>query len=137
MNNWSVIGRVGKDAVVAKTNAGTSVANFSVAIDIGWGEKKTTMWAKCKLFGERADKLAPYIKKGDRIGVQGEISLEEWTDRDNNKRTDLAVNVKDVTLCGEKPADGSAKPASERPAAAPAGASAPHQANIDESEIPF
>lgn len=101
MNQFNGIGRIGQNAELRTTPNGTQVAQFSVAIDSGWGENKVTTWLRCILWGSRAEKLAPMIVKGDRIGVTGEISLREWEGKDG-KRQSLELKVSDVTLLGEK-----------------------------------
>ena len=135
MNSWAFIGRLGKDAEVSATTGGTSVVNFSVAVDTGWGENKKTMWVRCKFFGDRAKKVAEYIKKGDRIGVEGSCELETW-DRDGKAGSAICCNVQNVTLLSAKaeggtaPASGGAGAASQRPAPQQAAA-------FDEDLIPF
>jgi len=51
--------------------------------------------------GERYQKLADYIKKGDRLGVKGEIGT-----REHEGKVYVTLDVSDVTLLGEKKADG-------------------------------
>ena len=73
MNIWTVIGRVGKDAVLR--NAGdSSVLGWSLAVDAGYGERKVTTWVDCSLWGKRAESLADKIKKGGS-GVWGAIPM--------------------------------------------------------------
>jgi single-strand DNA-binding protein len=99
MNQFTCIGRVGKDAVLRHSANGDAVAGFSVAVDAGFGGKKTSNWFDCSFWGKRAEVLAPMIKKGDRIGVSGELST-----RQHDGKTYLTLRVSDVTLLGVKPA---------------------------------
>jgi single-strand DNA-binding protein len=122
MNVFSAIGRIGKDAVVRVTTSGTSVTGWSVAVDSGFGDKKQTLWFDCALWGERGTKIATYIKKGDRIGVTGEIGT-----REHEGKTYHTLNVQNVTLLGAKGGE------SAKPAAANSGASAADPSD----EIPF
>lgn len=98
MNNLSAVGRVGRDAEVRHTAASDSVAGFSVAIDSGFGAKKKTLWLDCSLWGKRAESVAQHIKKGDRIGVNGELGT-----REHDGKTYLTLRVSEVTLLGQKP----------------------------------
>lgn len=98
MNNLSIVGRVGRDAQVRHTQAGDSVAGFSVAVDSGFGDKKQTLWLDCSVWGKRADAIAKHIKKGDRIAVVGELGT-----RDHEGKTYLTLRASDVTLLGVKP----------------------------------
>lgn len=99
MNLFSCIGRVGKDAVVRHAAGGDAVASFSVAVDSGFGDKKKSFWLDCSFWGKRAETVGPMIKKGDRIGLTGEMAT-----RDHEGKTYLTLRVGDVTLLGVKPA---------------------------------
>lgn len=102
MNVFTGIGRLGRDAEVRHTSAGNPVTTFAVAIDEGFGERKTTTWIDCAMFGERGEKIASYIRKGDRIGVTGSIRLDTYTTRDGVEKSKVALRVQDVTLLGGK-----------------------------------
>lgn len=97
MNSCNFIGRIGRDAQTRFTANGKSVAGWSLAVDTGFGQNKTTTWVDCSLWGDRAEKLAEYIRKGDRIGVTGEIGT-----REHDGKTYVTLNVRDVTLLGDK-----------------------------------
>ena len=104
MNHASFIGRIGRDAECRYTNNGKAVAGWSLAVDVGYGDNKSTLWLDCALWGDRAEKLAEYIRKGDRIGVHGEIGT-----REHDGKTYVTLRVADVTLLGEK-RDGEKQP---------------------------
>jgi len=91
------IGRVGKDAETRFTSGGKPVTGFSVAFDSGYGDAKQTLWFDCNAWGERYEKLAEYIKKGDNIGVAGEIG-----EREHNGKIYKTLRVSDVKLLGAK-----------------------------------
>lgn len=143
MNTLSIIGNLGGDCEVRYTQAGKAVGTFSVAITSGWGERKKTTWVRCTLFGDRAEKLAPYIHKGDRIGVCGELELQEWEKKDGTKGSTVCCIVRDVTLLGDKnasrtePASGAG---SSQPSANPeagAGNPATNAGGDFDDDIPF
>lgn len=102
MNIFTGIGRLGQDAEVRHTSAGKPVTTFAVAIEDGFGERKTTTWMDCSMFGERGEKIAGYIRKGDRIGVTGSIRLDTYTTRDGVEKSKVALRVADITLLGGK-----------------------------------
>lgn len=128
MNLCTFIGRIGKDAVTRHTPSGKQVTGWSIAVDSGFGDSKQTIWVDCSMWGERGGKVCEYIRKGDRIGVFGEIGTKE-----HNGKTYITLNVREVSLLGGK--DGAkpqAKPVKDCPQ--------PDQGNagdIDEDEIPF
>ena len=129
MNAWNVIGRVGKDAV--SRNGGSSVvAGWSLAVDSGFGDKKQTIWIDCSMWGQRAEKLAPMILKGDRLGVQGELGT-----REHEGKTYITLKVSEVTLLGDKRPAQSSGNASAKGSAQQAPVAA--QDDFENDEIPF
>ena len=96
MNVFNGIGRIGRDAVVRQAG-GKSVTGWAIAIDSGYGERKQTIWMDCSLWGDRGERLAEYIRKGDRLGVTGELGT-----REHEGKTYVTLNVRDVTLLTPK-----------------------------------
>ena len=92
-------GRLGKDAEVRTTQGGTKVVSFSLADDIGWGDRKKTNWLKCAMFGERGVKVAPYLTKGSIVQISGEPEVEAW-EKDGKAHGCIKVAVNDVKLFG-------------------------------------
>jgi len=102
MNNINVTGNIGRDAETRITPAGKSVTSFSVAVKSGWGKNESTTWMNCSIWGDRGVKLAEYLTKGALVGVSGEFSAREWTNKEGETKTSCEVNVNDVTLLGGK-----------------------------------
>jgi single-strand DNA-binding protein len=123
MNSWSFTGNLGKAAEQRFTGAGDSIVSFSVATKAGFGDKATTTWARCSIFGKRGESVLPYLQKGQLVGIIGEMSAREWDNKEGVKQTSIEVRVNDLTLLGKKE-DGSAQQASEYP---PAQQSAPQR----------
>jgi single-strand DNA-binding protein len=132
MNSWNFTGNLGGDAELRFTKAGTEVLQFTVATTAGYGERKATSWARCTLFGKRADSLAPYLVKGQQVAITGEVKLHEWTNKAGETKQSLEVNVQDVTLIGGKPAAG--EPAARAKPAEPVRQEA---ADFADDDIPF
>lgn len=99
MSTIIVCGRLGKDAELRTTTSGTKIASFSVADDIGYGEKKRTQWIKCSLFGERAEKVVSYLTKGLMVEVIGVPQAEAWI-KDDKAHGTIAITVSDVRFHG-------------------------------------
>jgi single-strand DNA-binding protein len=90
-------GNVGSDMEVRHTANGKAIGQFNVAVNQGWGENKKTSWVTCKMFNDRAEKLAPFVKKGMQLTVTGELSVDEW-EKDGVKNKKVCCIVKDVQL---------------------------------------
>ena len=102
MNTWQFTGNVGKDAESRFLPNGDPVVSFSVGVKSGYGEKATTTWARCAMFGKRAESVSQYLTKGQLVGISGEVTLREWNDKEGQKRNSLEVRVNDLTLLGKK-----------------------------------
>jgi|SRR5690625_868358 len=106
MNSWNFTGNLGQDAETRFTRSGDAVVSFSVAVKSGYGDKEKITWARCSMFGKRGEAVAPYLNKGQLVGINGEVTLNDWTDRDGMKRTSLEVRVNDLTLLGKRDGSG-------------------------------
>lgn len=132
MNVWNFVGNLGKDAEIRYLQSGDPVVSFSVGVKSGYGDKATTTWARCSMFGKRGESVAPYLVKGQQVAISGEASLREYTDKQGQSRASLEVRVNDLTLVGKKPeGQQAAQPRQQAPA--------PQQAagDWDDSDIPF
>ena len=127
MNILTVTGNLGKDAQARNVN-GTAVANFSVAVRSGYGDKEQTIWVDCALWGKQAEsKLMDYLVKGQQVAVSGEMGT-----REHEGKTYITMRVNAIDLIGKK---GDA-PTSVAPAPAKA-APAPAASADDGDGIPF
>ena len=132
MNVFNAIGRIGRDAVTRHTQGGKAVTGWSLAVDRGWGDNKQTTWMDCTIWGERGEKLAEHIRKGDRLGVTGELGT-----REHDGKTYVTLDVRDVTLLGGKPDTGNGTPRQSAPRATERPATAPPADDFDDENIPF
>ena len=104
------IGHLGKDATVNAVN-GRNVINFSVAHterykDAQGTQVDKTTWVDCAYWTERTA-IAPYLKKGTQVYVEGVPDLRTWTTQDGRNGATLILRVQSVQLIGGKNADGS------------------------------
>ena len=102
MNSWNFTGNLGRDCDTRHTAAGDAVVSFSIGVKAGFGDKATTTWANCAMFGKRGEAVAQYLKKGTLVGIVGEVNLREYQDKEGQKRYSLDVRVNDLTLLGGK-----------------------------------
>ena len=131
MNLLTAIGNISKDAELRHTAKGDAIASFSFALNSGYGDKQITTWLNCSVWGVRAEKLAPMLLKGTKIGISGELTNRPYTAKDGAEKHSLDVRVNDVTLLGSK-ADASARLTQQSQPAAQAG-------SVDDlpDDIPF
>jgi single-strand DNA-binding protein len=91
----TIAGNIGKDAELRSTQGGDQVAGFSVAVETREGREKTSIWFDVSIWGKRAQALAPYLTKGARVCVSGDLGTREY-----NGKTYLTVKADQVTLLG-------------------------------------
>ena len=113
VNLLFLIGNVGNDPEVRSTTGGVLIAKFSVATSWKYKGEERTDWHRCVAFGKLAEIVEQYVKKGDRVHVQGRVEYNTTKDADGNTKyfTDCIAN--EVVLLG---------PAGQREPAASAGA---------------
>lgn len=101
LNKAMIIGRLGDDPELRKTNSGKSVCNMSVATNRTWkddnGQKQEdTEWHRIVVFGRQADNCEQYLSKGRQVYIEGRIQTREWTDNDGNKRHSTEIVAQSV-----------------------------------------
>ena len=91
MNNVNLIGRLTSDIEVRHTNNGKAVCSFCIAVK---GLQDTSYFIDCVAWEARAENIAKYFKKGERIGIAGMLTTRNWADSDgkNRKNTEVLVN---------------------------------------------
>lgn len=115
MNKIVIIGRLTRDPELKSTNAGTSVCNFSVAVDRTYRDKegnRPTDFFDIFVFGATAEFVAKYFKKGSSIAVSGAMESRKFVDKDGNNRIAWSLHADEVNFCGSKSENngGSQKP---------------------------
>ena len=125
MNKVFLMGHLGRDPEARFTaKRGTPVANLSLATTKRWtdgeGEKQErTEWHRVVVFGQGAEFVREYGRKGSLVQVEGSLQTRSWEDKDGVKRytTEIvARQVQVLTKLQETPAG--EPPADEAPAAA-------------------
>lgn len=73
-----------------------ALTTFTLGVQTGYGEKKSTLWVRCNLWNR--SKLTQYLFKGSRVTVSGELSMREYTTQDGQPRQSLELRVADLDL---------------------------------------
>ncbi|AWJ91463.1 single-stranded DNA-binding protein (plasmid) [Azospirillum baldaniorum] len=106
MNVWTFTGRLGADGELRSTQSGEKVLGFRVANDVGFGDRKTTQWVDCSIWGRRAEALAPHLTKGKAVVISGEVTLREFEKRDGTRGAGLSVRVNEIDFTGGREGEG-------------------------------
>lgn len=101
VNKVIIVGNLGRDPEIRRTQDGKPIANLTVATSENWrdkssGERKEkTEWHRVVIFNEGLCKVAEqYLKKGAKVYVEGSLQTRKWTDKDSVERysTEVVLN---------------------------------------------
>ena len=108
LNFFALSGRVTRDAEFKVTPNQIKVLSFSVATNRnkkdGENWVSSPSYFNVSVFGNRAESLHNYIKKGTPVILQGHLEVRTW-EKQGEKRTNIELKIEDVTLTGSKPKD--------------------------------
>ena len=89
-----IAGHLGADPETRFTPSGQKVTNLRVATNIRRGGKEKTVWWRVTLWGDRFDRMLPYLKKGSAIFVMGTMNAPElYPDREGNTQVSLEITA--------------------------------------------
>lgn len=109
--NIIVTGHLGKDPETRDVGQ-TSVTGFSLAVNTGFGEKKTTTWYNVSIFGKGGERAAQYLSKGDAVTVSGEFMLRPYTDKTGAERMSADIRADRWAFAGSKDQSTNGQPSS-------------------------
>lgn len=135
MNNIILLGRTTSAIELKQTQAGKSVASFSLAVKRPY-TKDTTDFHTIIAWDKQAELLSKYVKKGDQICIRGYLTNRSWTDNNGNKRYATEVIVDEISFVGNKDStEAKAEPSTYMPEAYK---TQPNFEDVTESEgLPF
>lgn len=103
MNKIIVTGALGRDAELKSLPSGKNVLEFSLAVNSGYGDNKKTYWWKCKMFGDRAAKLAEHFVKGTKLMIEGAPELRKYEAKHHEgKEISPEIFVTDFEFIGSR-----------------------------------
>jgi single-strand DNA-binding protein len=113
VNKVILIGNLGADPEVKDLDGGKKVASFNVATTERYtdrnGEKQEqTEWHRLELWDGLAGLAQQYLKKGDKIYVEGKLKTDSWQDADGNNRYTTKVRVMSMQFLTPRGGDQSA-----------------------------
>ena len=148
LNKVFIMGRLTRDPELRRTQNGTPVTSFSLAVDRDFksqGGEKETDFIDVVAWRSTAEFVAKYFTKGRMAIVEGRLQIRDWTDKDGGKRRSAEVVAENVYFGDSKrdsAGDYSAAPAYGAPAhhasAAPMGGQSDFaEIGEEDGELPF
>ena len=98
LNKCFLLGRMTKDPEIRRTNGGTAVTSFTLAVDQDFktnGEKETD-FIEVVAWRNTAEFVSKYFSKGRMAIVEGRLQIRDWTDKNGNKRRTAVVVAENV-----------------------------------------
>jgi single-strand DNA-binding protein len=93
VNKVILVGNLGRDPEVRRSNDGNKIVNMSVATSETWNDrasgerKEKTEWHRVVIFDERlADVAEKYLKKGSKVYVEGQLQTRKWQGQDGQEK---------------------------------------------------
>lgn len=133
VNKVILVGNLGRDPEVKRTQSNVPVANFTVATSDRWKDKnsgewkESTEWHRVVMWRGLAEVAERYLKKGKQVYIEGRLETRKWTDSSGNDRYTTEIVASDMQMLGPK--------GEQR---APGGFEAPPQNEPDDDDsLPF
>lgn len=106
VNKVILMGNVGQDPELRSMPNGDQVANLTIATSEVWNDKNTgekkeqTEWHRVTFWRKPAEIIGQYVKKGDKLYVEGKLQTRKWTDQQGVERYTTEVVAEDFQLMG-------------------------------------
>ena len=148
LNKIFIMGRLTRDPELRRTQTGTPVASFSLAVDRDFKDRntgeRTTDFIDCVAWRQTGEFVSRYFTKGRMAVVSGRLQIRNWQDKEGNKRRSAEV-VADNVYFGESKRDSMASsgfdqtppPVSYQAPANPAASSDFSTLMDDDPDLPF
>ena len=154
VNKVILVGNLGRDPEIRRTQDGRPIANLSVATSESWRDKNTgerkekTEWHRVVIFNEGLCKVVEqYVKKGSKVYLEGQLQTRKYTDKDGVEKYSTEVVLQgfnsQLTMLDSRRDGGGGEVSEESfgsqgatPARKPAMAGAGKRGDMDD-EIPF
>ena len=105
MNSVIIMGRLTRDPELRRTQGGTAVTSFTMAVDRDFksqsGEKETD-FIDVVAWRNTGEFAAKYLAKGRMAAVEGRIQARDWQDKDGNRRKSVEVVADNVYFADSK-----------------------------------
>lgn len=98
LNKVTLIGNLGRDPEIRYTKDNRPIANLGIATSERWKDQsgqqqEKTEWHRVVVFGNLADVIQKYLKKGDQVYFEGKLQTNKWTDKEGQERYTTEVVV--------------------------------------------
>ena len=130
-NKLILMGNLTRDIDLKELPSGQTVGSFGIAVNRKYKTKEgnsgeEVSFVDCEVWGKTAEIMAQYLSRGRAVLLDGRIKMDQWEDKDGNKRSKLKMVVESFQFIDSKQED-EPQPVAVKPGNEP----------VDESDIPF
>lgn len=129
LNKILLIGRLTKDPDLRYTQSGGAVATLRMAVNHTYRvkdeKKEEVLYIDCTVWGKSAENAKQYLTKGREVFVEGRLQMNDWTDKQGQKRRDFRVNADRFNFIGSSGGGGRQGASREAEAEAEVGGAPP------------
>ncbi|MBO0726916.1 MAG: single-stranded DNA-binding protein, partial [Blastocatellia bacterium] len=106
-NKITIVGYLGRDPELRYTPQGTALCKMSIATtekrkNVAGETEEHTTWFRVTAWGRQAELANEYLAKGRQVYVEGRLRLEEYTDREGQKRHSAEVSATEIQFLGHR-----------------------------------
>lgn len=109
VNKVILVGNLGADPEIRRTQDGRPIANLSIATSESWrdrnsGERREkTEWHRVVIFSEGLCKIAEnYLRKGSKVYLEGQLQTRKWQDQNGNDRYTTEIVAREMKMLDRK-----------------------------------
>ena len=143
VNKVILIGNLGKDPDVRHLENGATVANFPIATSENYKDRKTgekvsqTEWHNIVVWRGLADITERYLKKGDKVYIEGKLRTRSWQDQDGNTKYTTEVVADNLTMLGKSSDNSTSTPSQPASATSSTTQNEDFSGPDDSDDLPF
>ena len=107
INRVIISGNLTREPELRRTQGGTAILSFGVAVNDRRRNKQTGEWedyanfVDCTMFGNRAESLSNKLEKGMKVGIEGKLRWSQW-EKDGQRRSKLDVVVDELEFMSQR-----------------------------------
>jgi len=106
-NKITIVGYLGRDPELRYTPQGTALCKMSIATtekrkNVAGEMEEHTTWFRVTAWGRQAELANEYLAKGRQVYIEGRLRLEEYTDREGQKRFSAEVSANEIQFLGHR-----------------------------------
>jgi single-strand DNA-binding protein len=107
LNKCMIIGNLGRDPEMRYSASGVAITQFSVAVnrnsrDEAGEWKEETEWFRVVVWGQQAERAAEYLRKGNKVYIEGRLQTRKYTDRNGVERMAIEVIANEMEMLTPK-----------------------------------